>query len=130
MFTLENLHDIEELLEDFPDASKSTEKGTTKENTPFDVQDNFFRFEVPTQQVLKKMENEVNDEDIIVTEDDVDEELIEIVLSEEQKSLSCQSSEANIKSPSLKPEEGPIVSPKRVVELATSPKKPPVLLHL
>ena len=124
MFTLENLHDIEELLEDFPDASKSTEKGTTKENTPFDVQDNFFRFEVPTQQVLKKMENEVNDEDIIVTEDDVDEELIEIVLSEEQKSLSCQSSEANIKSPSLKPEEGPIVSPKRVVEVATSPKKP------
>ena len=118
MFTLENLHDIEELLEDFPDASKSTEKGSTKGNTPFDVQDNFFRFEVPTQ----KVENKVDDEDIIVTEDDVDEELIDIVLSEEQKSLSSQTSEA--KSPSLKPEEGPIVSPKRSVEVATSPKVP------
>ena len=80
MFTLENLHDIEELLDDFPDASKSTEKGT-KENTP-DVKDNFFRFEVPVIEQAKKDFNEVND-DIIVTEDDVDEELIEIVISEE-----------------------------------------------
>lgn len=117
MFTLENLHDIEELLEDFPDASKSTERGT-KENTP-DVKDNFFRFEVPVKET-SKVENDELENDVIVTEDDVDEELIEIVLSEEQDSNNKQISETRKESPSL---EKPKVSLIRIESATSSSKK-------
>lgn len=72
MFTLENLHDIEELFVDDNDEQK--------EKTP-DFKDNIFKFEPPAPQdtVEKSLADEADE--VIVTEDDIDEDLIEIDLS-------------------------------------------------
>ncbi len=81
LFTLENLHDIEELMDDFPGQANPS---SSDKNS--DVRDNYFKFEPPPTP-LEKTEVSLDDEaeDVIVTEDDVDEELIEIDLSLEQQ---------------------------------------------
>ena len=86
IFSLENLHDIEELLD---------EGSLAKEITP-DVQDKYYKFEVPKKkeknvfnfepESAKPLSNpeikiETNEE-VVVTDDDVDEELIEYEYSD------------------------------------------------
>ena len=101
IFSLANLHDIEELI---MDEITTNEKDTKK---TLDVKDNYFNFASPSKKVEPEPTDVIEEDDeVLVTEDDVDEELIEIELSEEKSETSVIEQEKEKEQ--AKPEAQPV----------------------